>query len=54
MWLLGLAWWLLALPTRPGLGLAFWVVALALTAASLRGWWGVGRVGPPSRCRSTG
>ena len=45
-WLLGLAWWLLALPTRPGLGLAFWVVALALTVASLRGWRGGRAAGP--------
>ncbi|WP_223648325.1 ABC transporter permease [Hymenobacter psoromatis] len=34
-WLLGLAWWQLALPTRPGLTLAFGVGALALTLGSL-------------------
>ena len=40
VWLLGLAWWWLALPTRPGLGLAFGVGALLLTAASLPKWRG--------------
>lgn len=36
VWLLGLAWWQLALPPRPGLRLAFWAVAFALTVAGLR------------------
>ena len=36
VWLLGLAWWQLALPTWPGLKLLFWIIALALTVASLR------------------